>query len=203
MLLFPKTRIKLATGTPPSRPQQSTPTLKQMCRGQSSFMPTCRSEQSSLAIVRCEDLACEQTPIGIVGIEDPPREGVRQAVADCQKAGVTVKMCTGDNVLTAHSIASQCGIFTTGDIVMEGPIFRKLNDAEMLNILPRQVLTRSSPEDKRILVERLRSLGEIVTIIGDGTNDRPALKIAHIGFSMVLRWRKILLTLSSWTTIFP
>ncbi|KAF8416470.1 hypothetical protein L210DRAFT_3695172 [Boletus edulis BED1] len=99
-------------------------------------------------------------------------------------------MCTGDNVLTARSIASQCGIFTAGGIVMEGPIFRKLNDAEMLNTLPRQVLTRSSPEDKRILVEKLCSLGEIVAVIGDGTNDGPALKIAHIGSSMVLRWQR-------------
>ncbi|KAF8440336.1 Ca-transporting ATPase [Boletus edulis BED1] len=135
--------------------------------------------------VRYEDLARELTLIGIVGIEDPLREGVRQAVADCQKAGVTVKMCTGDNVLTARSIASQCGIFTAGGIVMEGPIFRKLNDAEMLDVLPRlQVLARSSPEDKRILVEKLRSLGEIVAVTGDGTNDGPALKTAHIGFSM-------------------
>ncbi|KAG6380528.1 Ca-transporting ATPase [Boletus reticuloceps] len=104
---------------------------------------------------------------------------------DEDKAGITVKMYTGDNVLTARSIASQCGIFTAGGIVMEGPIFWKLNDAEMLDVLPRlQVLARSSPEDKRILVEKLRSLGEIVIITGDGTNDGPALKTAHIGFSM-------------------
>ncbi|KAG6369845.1 Ca-transporting ATPase [Boletus reticuloceps] len=135
--------------------------------------------------VRYEDLTHKLTLISIVGIEDPLREGVRQAVADCQKAGVTVKMCTGDNVLTAHSIASQCGIFTAGGIIMEGPIFRKLNDAEMLDVLPRlQVHARSSPEDKRILVEKLHSLGEIVAVTGNGTNDRPALKTAHIGFSM-------------------
>ena len=63
--------------------------------------------------------------IAIVGIEDPLRPGVREAVANCHKAGVAVKMCTGDNVLTARSIASQCGIFTPGGIVMEGgvPVF--------------------------------------------------------------------------------
>lgn len=94
-------------------------------------------------------------------------------------------MCTGDNVLTARSIASQCGIFTAGGIIMEGPVFRKLNDAEMLEVIPRlQVLARSSPEDKKILVEKLRSLGEIVAVTGDGTNDGPALKTAHVGFSM-------------------
>jgi len=123
--------------------------------------------------------------IGIVGIEDPLRLGVREAVADCHKAGVTVKMCTGDNVLTARSIALQCGIFTPGGIIMEGPVFRQLSDKEMLEILPRiQVLARSSPEDKKLLVEKLRAYGEIVGVTGDGTNDGPALKTAHVGFSM-------------------
>jgi len=68
---------------------------------------------------------------------------------------------------------------------MEGPIFRQLNDAEMLDVVPRlQVLARSSPEDKKILVEKLKSLGEIVGVTGDGTNDGPALKTANVGFSM-------------------
>jgi Ca2+-transporting ATPase len=68
---------------------------------------------------------------------------------------------------------------------MEGPTFRNLGEAEMNEILPNlQVLARSSPEDKRILVTRLRALGEIVAVTGDGTNDGPALKAADIGFSM-------------------
>ena len=100
-------------------------------------------------------------------------------------AGVNVKMCTGDNVLTARSIAQQCGIFTVGGIIMEGPVFRQLSLSEMIEIVPRlQVLARSSPEDKKILVEILKSVGEIVGVTGDGTNDGPALKTAHVGFSM-------------------
>ncbi|KAF9242151.1 putative calcium ATPase [Melanogaster broomeanus] len=83
-----------------------------------------------------EALARELILIGIVGIEDPLCEGVREAVADCQKAGVAVKMCTADNVLTTRSIASQCGIFMAGGITMEGPIFRQLNDKDMLDIVP-------------------------------------------------------------------
>jgi Ca2+-transporting ATPase len=123
--------------------------------------------------------------IGITGIEDPLREGVRLAVSKCHTAGVTVKMCTGDNVLTARSIAIQCGIFTPGGIIMEGPVFRKLTQSEMIEIVPRlQVLARSSPEDKKILVETLKSIGEIVGVTGDGTNDGPALKTANVGFSM-------------------
>ncbi|KAI5120195.1 hypothetical protein M0805_006301 [Coniferiporia weirii] len=131
------------------------------------------------------ELATDLTLIGITGIEDPLREGVKEAVASCLKAGVTVKMCTGDNVLTARSIAIQCGIFTPGGIIMEGPAFRELDEREMLEVIPRlQVLARSSPEDKKILVERLKALGEIVGVTGDGTNDGPALKTAHVGFSM-------------------
>ncbi|KAJ7727318.1 Ca-transporting ATPase [Mycena maculata] len=132
-----------------------------------------------------EDLAHDLTLIGIVGIEDPLRPGVLEAVKKCQLAGVTVKMCTGDNVLTARSIAIQCGIFSPGGVIMEGPVFRDLSPAEKIEIVPRlQVLARSSPEDKRILVETLKQIGEIVGVTGDGTNDGPALKTAHVGFSM-------------------
>ena len=88
-------------------------------------------------------------------------------------------------MLTARSIALQCGIYTTGGIVMEGSHFRTLSLDVMKAIVPRlQVLARSSPEDKRILVETLKELGDIVGVTGDGTNDGPALKTAHVGFSM-------------------
>jgi Ca2+-transporting ATPase len=130
-------------------------------------------------------LARDLTLIAITGIEDPLRPGVAQAVAECQGAGVSVKMCTGDNVLTARSIARQCGIFSAGGIVMEGPVFRKLSDADRLEIAPRlQILARSSPEDKKLLVGTLKSMGEVVGVTGDGTNDGPALKLANVGFAM-------------------
>lgn len=132
-----------------------------------------------------DDMSQDLTLIAITGIEDPLREGVRESVTKCHNAGVTVKMCTGDNVLTARSIASQCGIFTPGGIIMEGPVFRKLSTAERIEIVPRlQVLARSSPEDKKVLVETLKSIGEVVGVTGDGTNDGPALKTANVGFSM-------------------
>lgn len=127
----------------------------------------------------------ELTLLAIVAIEDPLRLGVKEAVADCLGAGVGVKMVTGDNVLTAKSIATQCGIYTPGGIIMEGPVFRQLNQTERLSISTRlQVLARSSPEDKKILIETLRSLGEVCAVTGDGTNDGPALKASHVGFSM-------------------
>ncbi|KAG0083100.1 hypothetical protein BGZ93_002034, partial [Podila epicladia] len=125
------------------------------------------------------------TLIGVVGIEDPLRDGVPEAVLACQRAGVFVRMVTGDNILTAKSIATQCGIYTQGGIIMEGPKFRALSIDEMDAVIPRlQVLARSSPEDKKILVGRLKAMGEIVAVTGDGTNDGPALKMSDVGFSM-------------------
>lgn len=123
---------------------------------------------------------------GIVGIMDPVRDGVPDAVAKCQLAGVKVRMVTGDNIETARAIATDCGILRNeGEIVMEGPDFRKLNDDELLNILPHlAVLARSSPADKQILVQKLKALGDTVAVTGDGTNDGPALKAADVGFSM-------------------
>lgn len=132
-----------------------------------------------------DDIFRQMVLLGIVGIQDPLREGVGLAVKKCQNAGVIVRMVTGDNLITAKAIATECGIYTKGGIVMEGPTFRKLSKAKMDQIMPRlQVLARSSPEDKRILVKRLKELGETVAVTGDGTNDAPALKTADVGFSM-------------------
>lgn len=127
--------------------------------------------------------------LGIVGIQDPLRVGVTDAVRACQKAGVVVRMVTGDNLLTAKAIATECGIYTEDGLVMEGPVFRKLDSpqkrAEMYQVIPRlQVLARSSPQDKKILVKYLKDMGETVAVTGDGTNDAPALKTADVGFSM-------------------
>ncbi|KAI8806543.1 hypothetical protein BJ742DRAFT_680028, partial [Cladochytrium replicatum] len=122
---------------------------------------------------------------GIVGIQDPLRPEVPGAVKQCQKAGVRVRMVTGDNLATARAIARGCGILTRDGVVMEGPQFRQLSPEEMDEILPRlQVLARSSPNDKQILVNALRRIGETVAVTGDGTNDAPALKAADVGFSM-------------------
>ncbi|POS71435.1 calcium-translocating P-type ATPase [Diaporthe helianthi] len=123
--------------------------------------------------------------LGVVGIQDPVRPGVPESVKKAQHAGVVIRMVTGDNAVTARAIAIECGILTEGGLVMEGPVFRTLSDAEMDRTLPKlQVLARSSPEDKRILVTRLKGLGETVAVTGDGTNDAPALKAADVGFSM-------------------
>ena len=134
-----------------------------------------------------EDVFADLTFLGVFGIQDPLRQGVEDAVALCQHAGVYVRMVTGDYVGTATAIAAECGILTESGLVMEGPQFRRLSTTEMDNIIHRlQVLARSSPEDKRMLVKRLKELGETVAVTGDGTNDGPALRAADVGFSMGL-----------------
>jgi Ca2+-transporting ATPase len=127
----------------------------------------------------------DMTFLGVVGIQDPLRPGVTEAVHQCQAAGVFVRMVTGDNLITAKAIATECGIYTPGGIAMEGPVFRKLGSKQLMQIIPRlQVLARSSPDDKKLLVGQLKKLGETVAVTGDGTNDAPALKTADVGFSM-------------------
>lgn len=132
-----------------------------------------------------ESLLRDLVFLGVVGIQDPVRPGVPEAVRKAQHAGVVVRMVTGDNLTTAQAIATECGIYKDGGVVMEGPVFRKPSDKEMIATIPKlRVLARSSPEDKRILVTKLKALGETVAVTGDGTNDAPALKAADVGFSM-------------------
>ena len=132
-----------------------------------------------------EDIFCDMTFLAVIGIQDPLRDGVAKAVKQCQDAGVKVRMVTGDNIMTANAIATECGIKSPDGLVLEGPKFRQMSDEKMDEAIPQlEVLARSSPEDKRILVARLKHLGETVAVTGDGTNDGPALKTADVGFSM-------------------
>ncbi|EME50165.1 hypothetical protein DOTSEDRAFT_68884 [Dothistroma septosporum NZE10] len=143
-----------------------------------------RSEDDkSQAVV--DDICKGMNFLGIVGIQDPLRHGVPEAVKDCITAGVFCRMVTGDNILTAKAIATECGIFTPGGVALEGPEFRKMSKTEQKAIIPKlQVLARSSPDDKKTLVKRLKEMGETVAVTGDGTNDAPALKAADVGFAM-------------------
>ena len=132
-----------------------------------------------------ETTEANSTLIAIVGIKDPLRVEVIDAVKQCKKSGIFVRMVTGDNILTAQHIARECGILFGEGIAIEGPDFRKMTDDEIDDILPRlQVMARSSPTDKHKLVSRLRALGEVVAVTGDGANDGAALKEADVGLAM-------------------
>ncbi|XP_066387110.1 calcium-transporting ATPase 7, plasma membrane-type-like [Miscanthus floridulus] len=135
------------------------------------------------------------TLLGFVGLKDPCRPEVRTAIEACTKAGVAVKMVTGDNVHTARAIAMECGIISNNDrdaIVMEGQEFRAMSPQEQLDIVDRiRVMARSLPMDKLVLVQRLKQRGHVVAVTGDGTNDAPALKEADVGLSMGIQGTEV------------
>ncbi|KAF5199193.1 Calcium-transporting ATPase 12, plasma membrane-type [Thalictrum thalictroides] len=137
------------------------------------------------------------TLVGIVGIKDPCRPGVKTAVEACIDAGVNIKMVTGDNVFTARAIALECGILKPGQdlnngTVVEGVEFRNYTlDERMEKVEKIAVMARSSPFDKLLMVQCLRQKGHVVAVTGDGTNDAPALKEADIGLSMGIQGTEV------------
>jgi Ca2+-transporting ATPase len=126
---------------------------------------------------------------GFVAIRDPLRYDVPDALAKCRRAGIEVKMITGDNVETARAIAADLGLITRGAApdaaVMTSAGFNELDDEELKKRLPSlRVLARARPLDKFRMVRMLQELGEVVAVTGDGTNDAPALKRADVGLAM-------------------
>ncbi|MBB3862093.1 Ca2+-transporting ATPase [Novosphingobium hassiacum] len=125
----------------------------------------------------------DYTLIGLVGLTDPIRASVPAAVAECRSAGIRVVMITGDYAATARSIATQAGI-AEGD-VLTGTDLAELDDAELAEQLKTvTVFARIMPEQKLRIVQAFKSDGEIVAMTGDGVNDAPSLKAAHIGIAM-------------------
>ncbi|XP_012582295.1 PREDICTED: plasma membrane calcium-transporting ATPase 4 isoform X2 [Condylura cristata] len=146
------------------------------------------------------EILTELTCIAVLGIEDPVRPEVPDAIAKCKRAGITVRMVTGDNINTARAIATKCGILTPGEdfLCLEGKEFNRLirnekgevEQEKLDKVWPKlRVLARSSPTDKHTLVKGIidSTIGEqrqVVAVTGDGTNDGPALKKADVGFAM-------------------
>uniref|UniRef100_A0A8D3BRX8 Calcium-transporting ATPase n=1 Tax=Scophthalmus maximus TaxID=52904 RepID=A0A8D3BRX8_SCOMX len=147
-----------------------------------------------------EEIVTELTCITVVGIEDPVRPEVPDAIRKCQRAGITVRMVTGDNINTARAIAAKCGIIHPGDdfICIDGKEFNRrirnekgeIEQERIDKIWPKlRVLARSSPTDKHTLVKGIidstvLEQRQVVAVTGDGTNDGPALKKADVGFAM-------------------
>ncbi|XP_059637474.1 calcium-transporting ATPase 10, plasma membrane-type-like [Cornus florida] len=135
--------------------------------------------------------------LAIVGLKDPCRPGVREAVKLCTDAGVKVRMVTGDNLQTARAIALECGILgsdadATEPNLIEGKAFRALSEVQRLDTAEKiSVMGRSSPNDKLLLVQALRKRGHVVAVTGDGTNDAPALHEADIGLSMGIQGTEV------------
>uniref|UniRef100_A0A673LVK2 Calcium-transporting ATPase n=1 Tax=Sinocyclocheilus rhinocerous TaxID=307959 RepID=A0A673LVK2_9TELE len=146
------------------------------------------------------EIVTDLTCIAVVGIEDPVRPEVPEAICKCQRAGITVRMVTGDNINTARAIAAKCGIIQPGDdfLCLEGKDFNRrirnekgeIDQERIDKIWPKlRVLARSSPTDKHTLVKGIidstvLEQRQVVAVTGDGTNDGPALKKADVGFAM-------------------
>jgi Ca2+ transporting ATPase len=158
-----------------------------------------------------EVLESDLTVVGIFALQDPLRDEIIESVRKCHRAGINIRMVTGDNLDTAKAIAIEAGIISKQEaeldlVCMEGKQFRELcgglkrledpsdrnllkeeigNKAQFRQIAQRlKVLARSTPEDKYMLVTGLKELHAVVAVTGDGTNDAPALKKADVGFAM-------------------
>lgn len=132
-----------------------------------------------------QDMEQDLTFCGLIGMIDPPREGVKEAVRTCRRAGIKTVMITGDHLQTAKAIAKELGIFKRGDLAIEGENLERMDQHELeKNIMQYSVFARVSPEHKVRIVKAFQSTGAVVAMTGDGVNDAPALKNADIGIAM-------------------
>ncbi len=143
---------------------------------------------SDMAIADGKVVADNLTFMGIVAIADPVRKDVPAAVQKCMAAGINVKIVTGDTPGTAKEIGRQIGLWTKKDsdsAIITGAEFEKLSDDELdKKVLGLKIIARARPLDKKRLVESLQRNNQVVAVTGDGTNDAPALKAAHVSLSM-------------------
>jgi len=134
---------------------------------------------------RVEEIETDVNLLGLVGIEDPPREGVTEALALCKQAGIRVAIVTGDHAGTARAVAAEIGLLTPTSIVVNADELPK-DDALLGAMIDRDgtVISRVSPEDKLRIAQALRARGHVVAMTGDGVNDAPTLQQADIGVAM-------------------
>lgn len=135
--------------------------------------------------INSETIENELIFVGLIGMIDPPREGVKEAVKTCRKAGIKTVMITGDHLQTAKAIAKELGILRKGDLAINGETLEKMSQQELeRDIMRYSVFARVSPEHKVRIVKAFQSTGAVVAMTGDGVNDAPALKNADIGIAM-------------------
>lgn len=131
------------------------------------------------------ELPNDMTFLGIIGVVDPIREEVPDAVKTAHEAGIQVIEITGDCIETAVAVAAECGIYKDGDLALTNDEFEAMSDDEVKSIIPRlRVISRCSPNTKLRLVTLAQDIGKSVAMTGDGVNDSPALKRADVGFGM-------------------
>ncbi len=133
-----------------------------------------------------EEIEKDMTFLGLIGLQDPPRPEVPEAIRKCHDAGIRIIMITGDGSRTALAIAKQIGLIQGTPLIIEGPAFNRMTDRELTEKLsaPEIIFARMTPKHKMRVVSLLKDKGEVVAVTGDGVNDAPALKRADIGISM-------------------
>ncbi len=146
----------------------------------------CKTHNDRTALNK-DELEVRKVFLGVVGIIDPPRDEVIEAIKECKAAGVQVKMITGDHAITAKAIGKEIGI-GDGIKAISGQELEKMTDEELRNIVDEyDVYARTSPEHKLRLVKALQENGHLCAMTGDGVNDAPALKKANIGIAMGIK----------------
>lgn len=134
---------------------------------------------------------CTLTFLGLIGLVDPPRDGIKNDIENCNRAGIRVVMITGDNGITASSIANKIGMVGVDDIITGNQI-NEMSDEQLGKVVEcTQIYARVVPEHKMRIVKALKEKGEIVAMTGDGVNDAPALKYADIGIAMGKRGSEV------------
>ncbi|MFW5681334.1 MAG: cation-translocating P-type ATPase, partial [Pseudomonadota bacterium] len=155
--------------------------------GQRVLALATRSVPQDHVVLDTNDLDGELTLLGLVGLMDPPREEAIEAVAECQQAGIRVKMITGDHAGTARAVGRQIGL-VNHERVLTGTDLEEMGDGELASVaVETDVFARTSPEHKLRLVTALQARGLTVAMTGDGVNDAPALKRADAGIAMGLK----------------
>lgn len=134
---------------------------------------------------------CRLEFLGLVGLQDPPRENVKDDIASCIKAGIRVVMITGDNGITASAIAKQVGIPHSSDIITGDELSAITDEKLKERIKDVSIFSRVMPEHKMRIVKAFKENGDVVAMTGDGVNDAPALKYADIGIAMGKRGSEV------------
>ncbi len=160
-------------------------------KGQRMLAAALRKADPDRKEIEKDDLKKSKTFLGVIGIIDPPRKEVIEAIKECKEAGVTVKMITGDHAVTARAIGKEIGI-GDGEKVMTGKELEEMSDEKMKEIVEEyDVYARTSPEHKLRLVTALQENGHLAAMTGDGVNDAPALKKANIGIAMGIKGTEV------------
>jgi len=138
--------------------------------------------------------------VGLIGMIDPPREEVKEAIENAKNAGIKIMMITGDHPETAKAIAEKIGIYKKGDIILTGEELEKIDEEKLQKIIGKvTIISRALPIQKLKIINALKKKGEVVIMTGDGVNDAPALKKADVGISMGITGTDIAKEVSSTT----